>query len=158
MRDLAAAGFVLDSHWYWDLFEDAGAPLEAPALDTMRAIVKPLARHAGDRIALAEIECDEATGALRFQLANSAVAITFDGVHTARAAVERLTHCLNDALAAADTGYLFALAVPRRYEVRGVLLARAELMSLAAFGRHPMLRLPSDLSPWLVRASRPSLA
>jgi len=154
MIDLGSTGFVFDAHWYWDLFEGGTTIAEAPAAHAMRELLLPLARIAKGRFAIDAIESDADGGGVRFVVADHPSAIRFATAASDRAIVERFVGALNTSLAAAEVGHVFAIVVPRRYEVRGVLIPDDELAALA---QDPSVRMPSDRGPWRTRASRPAL-
>lgn len=137
--DLARAGFVIENEWYWKLTEGA---LTFNAAAAVRDFLAPLARHAKGRLAITEIamEVDE----VRFAIGEVTHSIPLQAAPNDRAAIHRFVSDLDRAIL--DTGYQFALVTPRRYELRGVLLTREELVSLAG---NPALLAPAG------RASSP---
>jgi len=136
--DLTRVGFVIENEWYWKITENAQSFDVASAV---RDFLAPLARHAKDRLALTDIAADLAE--VRFAVKGEPVAIQIAaGLHD-RVAINHFVGDINRAIA--GTGYAFALVVPRRYELRGVLLADADLASLAGSAA---LLIPSSRPSW----------
>jgi hypothetical protein len=136
--DLARLGFVIENEWYWKITENAQTFDVACAV---RDFLAPLARYAKDKIALTDIaaEVDE----VRFALKGEPVAFKITGGLRDRVAVSHFVGDLNHALS--KLHYAFALVVPRRYELRGVLLTEEELASLAG---DQQLLVPSARPSW----------
>lgn len=131
--DLAQRGFVIENEWYWRISENA---LTFDVAAAIRDFIAPLARHAKDRITLAEIAAEP--GEVCFLLAGEPVVIKIAaGVHD-RVALNHFVGDLNRVLSAHHLA--FALVVPRRYELRGVLLAEDELAGLLG---NPVVLVPS---------------
>ncbi len=145
--DLAATGFVLPAHWYWDLFEGGTTITEAPAEHATRELLAPLARSAKGRFAIDAIAADADGGGVQFVVADHPAAIRFATGASDRVLVDRFVGALN--LSLARVKHAFAIVVPRRYEVRGVLIPADELAALA---RDPSVRMPSDREPWRARS------
>jgi hypothetical protein len=122
--NLAAAGLVIVSDWYWRITENAQSFDVAAAV---RDFVAPLARHAKGKFAITEIAAD--LDEVRFLLGETQVEIKISAGVSDRVAINHFIGDLNHAIAA--TGFAFALVAPRRYELRGVLLTESELASLA---------------------------
>src|SRR5262245_61887635 len=136
--DLASAGFAFAAEWYWRIVEESDGTFGAIGA---RACLLPLARLAGDRFALDEIAAvDEHI--VEFRLDGALVAIDVQ-LSRPRIAADHFVSDLNRQLRALDCA--FALVVPRRYELRGVLLPRA---ALADHVRDPFVIAPSDRSAW----------
>jgi len=133
--DLARVGFVIENEWYWRLTEQAQTFDGAAAV---RDFLLPLARHAKDRLALRDIASDG--DAVRCTVGDAAIALAIQrGLHD-RAAVGHFVADFDRALWSAKTGFQFALVVPRRYELRGVLLTDDDFAALAG---HPSLLVPA---------------
>ena len=136
--DLSRAGFVIENEWYWKITENAQSFDVASAV---RDFLAPLARHAKDRIAITEIAAELAS--VRFLVKGEPVEVKVEvGLHD-RVAVNHFVGDLNRALSAHHLA--FALVVPRRYELRGVLLGEDELTALAG---NPVLVVPSARASW----------
>jgi hypothetical protein len=138
--DLARLGFAIENEWYWKISEGAQT---FDAVAAVRDFLAPLARHAKAKFAITEIasEVDE----VRFAIADTTFSIRlFVGV-TDRVALNHFVSDVCHALHAARTGYQFALVVPRRYELRGVLLSHDELVGIAG---NPALLVPTVRPSW----------
>ncbi|HUS32398.1 MAG TPA: hypothetical protein VMZ53_28050 [Kofleriaceae bacterium] len=136
--DLARLGFVIENEWYWKITENAQTFDVASAI---RDFVAPLARYAKDKLAITDIAADLAE--VRFALKGEPVAIKVEvGLHD-RVAVNHFVGDLNRELSRLHLA--FALVVPRRYELRGVLLTEKELASLAG---DQALLVPSARPSW----------
>jgi hypothetical protein len=122
--NLAAAGFAIESEWYWRITENAQSFDVAAAV---RDFIAPLARHAKGKFAITEIAAD--LDEVCFLLGDTQVAIKVSAGVSDRIAINHFIGDLNHAIAA--TGFAFALVAPRRYELRGVLLTESELASIA---------------------------
>jgi hypothetical protein len=122
--NLAAAGFAIESEWYWRITENAQSFDVAAAV---RDFIAPLARHAKGKFAITEIAAD--LDEVCFLLGDTQVAIKVSAGVSDRVAINHFIGDLNHAIAA--TGFAFALVAPRRYELRGVLLTESELASIA---------------------------
>jgi hypothetical protein len=144
--DFASTGFVLDSQWYWDLFEGGASFADAPAAHVTRDFLAPLARLARDRFAIDQIEPDR--DEVRFVVASHPVVIRFGAATSERVLIDRFVCSLNAGFVAAKVGHAFALVVPRRYELRGVLIADDERGAVA---NDPSIRMPSDRTAWCTR-------
>jgi len=136
--DLANAGFAFDAEWYWRIVETDGAFGAIAA----RACLLPLARLARGQFALDQIVVDPADRIVEFRLEGEPIAIEVGAVR-AWSAADRFVSELNRHLRAVD--YTFALVVPRRYQLRGVLLPRS---ALADHARDPLVIAPSDRTSW----------
>lgn len=136
--DLSRAGFVIENEWYWKINENAQS---FDVTTAVRDFIAPLARHAKGRVAITEVAADG--DEVRFLLEDRAVSIKVSvGLHD-RVAVNHLVGDVNRELSRLHLA--FALVVPRRYELRGVLLSEEELASLAG---DPMLLVPSARPSW----------
>lgn len=122
--NLAAAGFAIESEWYWRITENAQSFDVAAAV---RDFIAPLARHAKGKFAITEIAAD--LDEVSFMLGDTLVAIKVAVGLADRVTINHFITDLNAAIA--GTGFAFALVAPRRYELRGVLLTESELASLA---------------------------
>jgi len=131
--DLASSGFVVANEWYWRLSE-SGCTLSARvAVDDF---IAPIARLARGTFA---IDADVVEDELRMHLAERELAIRIPAGVPDRVAVGHLVNELNRAFAAAEVGQAFLLAVPRRYELRGMLVP---VLTLDALARNPLVVLP----------------
>ncbi|HEY5922850.1 MAG TPA: hypothetical protein VIV11_14325 [Kofleriaceae bacterium] len=140
--ELTRAGFVIENEWYWKLTEGAQT---FDAASGVRDFLAPLARHAKAKLAITELACE--VDEVRFALGEVVHSIKIFAGVSDRAAVNRFVGDVDRALS--GTGYQLALVVPRRYELRGVLLTDEELRGLAG---NPVLLAP------VARASSPKLA
>jgi hypothetical protein len=131
--ELTRRGFAIENEWYWRITENAQTFDVTAAI---RDFLAPLARLAKDTLALTEIAAD--LDEVRFHVDGTPATIKIGGGLRDRVAIGQFVSDLNRALA--PTGHAFALVVPRRYELRGVLLADRELASL--YGTS-MLMIPS---------------
>jgi len=124
--DLTRAGFVIENEWYWRITEGAQT---FDAVCAVRDFLAPLARHAKGKIAISDIasEVDE----VRFALGDTTHSIKLYAGVSDRVALDHFVSDVARALATAKTGYQFALVVPKRYELRGVLLTDGEWQALA---------------------------
>jgi hypothetical protein len=136
--DLASAGFAFGAEWYWRIVETDGAFGARAA----RACLLPLARLAQDRFAIEDIVADHGDRIVRFRLDGAPIAIAVE-IARPRFAADRFVIDLNRHLRRLD--HAFALVVPRRYELRGVLLPRS---ALADHARDPFVIAPSDRTTW----------
>lgn len=132
--DLASAGFAFEAEWYWRIFEGDDGFDAASA----RGVLLPISRLAGQQFTLDEISADDEARVVRFHLAGEPVQIAMSSSR-ARIAADRFVIDLNRHLAGVD--HAFVLVVPRRYQLRGVLLSRA---ALAEHARDPRMIMPSD--------------
>jgi hypothetical protein len=114
-------GFVLESEWYWRIFEGDARFDDAPGKTAARDFLWPLAGLARGRFALDGIAIDLDGDGVRFRVAEHPVAIRCRGLR-----IEQFVASINDALAAAELDVRFAIVESRRYELRGVLVGRTE--------------------------------
>ncbi|HEY5948974.1 MAG TPA: hypothetical protein VIV40_25960 [Kofleriaceae bacterium] len=138
--DLTRLGFAIGNEWYWKITEGAQT---FDAVAAVRDFLAPLARHAKGKLAITEIasEVDEVS----FVLGDTTHAIKIYAGVSDRVSVKQFVIDIDRALMIAKTGYQFALVVPRRYELRGVLLTDDELTGLAA---NAALLVPSARQAW----------
>lgn len=138
--DLTRLGFAIENEWYWKITEGAQT---FDAVAAVRDFLAPLARHAKGKLAITEIasEVDEVS----FVLGDTTHAIKIYAGVSDRVSVKQFVIDIDRALMIAKTGYQFALVVPRRYELRGVLLTDDELTGLAA---NAALLVPSARQAW----------
>ena len=136
--DLASAGFAFRAEWYWRIAEGDGVfdPFAA------RACLVPIAHLAADRFVIDAIVADPLARTLAFTLEAERHAIAI-ARGPARVAADHFVTALNELLATYDVA--FALVIPRRYELRGVLLPRS---ALADHARDPLVLAPSDRTSW----------
>jgi hypothetical protein len=114
-------GFVLESEWYWRIFEGDARFDDAPGKTAARDFLWPLAGLAKDRFALDDIAVDPDGDGVRFRVADRPVAIRCRGLR-----IEQFVAAINDALAAAELDVRFTVVESRRYELRGVLIGKDE--------------------------------
>jgi hypothetical protein len=114
-------GFVLESEWYWRIFEGDARFEDEPGGTAARDFLRPLAGLARGRFALDDIAVDPDGDGVQFRVADRAVAIRCRGLR-----IEQFVASINDALAAAELGVRFAIVESRRYELCGVLVDRTE--------------------------------
>jgi hypothetical protein len=136
--DLARLGFVIENEWYWKITENAQS---FDITCAVRDFLAPLARHGKDRLALTEIAAD--LNEVRFSLKGEPIVIQLSLGHHDRVAINHFVGDINRALSKLHLA--FALTVPRRYELRGVLLTDDELAGLAG---DSMLLIPSSRPSW----------
>jgi hypothetical protein len=136
--DLASAGFPFESDWYWRIVEGDGTFGATAA----RACLLPLGKLAHDRFVLDDITADPNDQIIQFRINSTPVAIEV-GIWSPRASADRFVIDLNRHLREVD--HAFALVVPRRYELRGVLLPRS---ILAEYDRNPFVIAPSVRPGW----------
>jgi hypothetical protein len=136
--DLASAGFAFRAEWYWRIAEGDGVfdPFAA------RACLVPVARLAAGRFVIDAIGADPIARTLELSLDGNHHIIPIVG-GPARVAADHFVTALNELLAKYDVA--FALVIPRRYELRGVLLPRS---TLADHARDPLVLAPSDRTAW----------
>jgi hypothetical protein len=114
-------GFVLESEWYWRIFEGDARFDDAPGKTAARDFLWPLAGLAKDRFALDDVAVDPDGDGVRFRIADRPVAIRCRGLR-----IEQFVASINDALAAAELDVRFAIVESRRYELSGVLVGKDE--------------------------------
>ena len=112
-------GFVLDSEWYWRIFEGDARFDDAPGKTAARDFLWPLAGLAKGRFALDDVAVDPDGDGVRFRIADRSVAIRCRGLR-----IEQFVASINDALAAAELDVRFAIVESRRYELSGVLVGK----------------------------------
>ena len=116
-------GFVLESEWYWRIFEGDARFDDAPGKTAARDFLWPLAGLANGRFALDDIAVDPDGDGVRFRVADHPVAIRCRGLR-----IQQFVASINDALAAAELDVRFAIIESRRYELRGVLVGKDEVV------------------------------
>jgi hypothetical protein len=125
-------GFVIDSEWYWRIFEGS-ARFEADAGATAaRDFLHPLAGLAREHVVIDHIEIVGDGDGVQFRVADYPVAIACRGLR-----IERFVDAINRGLAAARLDLAFAIVESRRYELRGVLVPRDDVR-LRSFARGTM--------------------
>ena len=112
-------GFVLDSGWYWRIFEGDARFDDAPGKTAARDFLWPLAGLAKGRFALDAVAVDPDGDGVQFRIADRPVAIRCRGLR-----LEQFVASINDALAAAELDVRFAIVESRRYELSGVLVGK----------------------------------
>ena len=138
--ELARAGFVIENEWYWRISE--GATTLDAAL-AVRDFVTPLARHARSRVAIDDVVAHDLRK-LTFRIGELAVPIELVAAPD-RVALNAMVADINRAFAAAKLHIAFALIVPNRFELRGVVLGDDELAALAG---DPLVLIPSTRASW----------
>ena len=136
--DLTSAGFAFEPDWYWRIVEGDGTFGATAA----RACLIPLGKLAHGRFVLDAITADADDQIVRFRLDGAAIAIAV-GIWSPRTSADRFVIDLNRHLRPLD--HAFALVVPRRYELRGVLLPRS---ILADHNRDPLVIAPTVRPGW----------
>jgi hypothetical protein len=117
-----AGGFVLDSEWYWRIFEGDATFGDAPGATAARDFLHPLAWLARGRVAIDQITVDPDGDGVGFRVAEQPIAIRCRGLR-----LDRFIDAINHSLAEARLDLAFTIVESRRYELRGVLVPRAEL-------------------------------
>ena len=117
-----AGGFVLDSDWYWRIFEGEATLGDTPGATAAHDFLLPLSRIAQDRIAIDAIAVDSDGEGVTFRIGDFPFAIRCSNL-----SVDRFVEVINRSLAEAKADVAFAIVESRRYELRGVLVARGEL-------------------------------
>jgi hypothetical protein len=131
--DLASAGFAFEADWYWRIVESDGT-FGASAACTC---LIQLGKLAQGRFALDEVTADPDDRIVRFRLDGAPIAIEV-GVWCARTSADHFVIDLNWHLRRVD--HAFMLVVPRRYELRGVLVP---CTALADHWHDPVVIAPS---------------
>lgn len=111
-------GFVIESDWYWRIFEGDARFDDAPGSTAARDFLRPLATLARGRFALDDITVDADGEGVQFRIAGHSVALRCRGLR-----IDAFIAAINHELAAAELDTRFAIVESRRYELRGVLLA-----------------------------------
>jgi hypothetical protein len=114
-------GFVLESEWFWRIFEGDARFDDAPGKTAARDFLWPIAQLAKGQFALDDIAVDADGEGVQFRLADQPMAI-----HCRDLRLDHFISQINDGLAAAAIDVRFAIVESRRYELRGVLLAKDE--------------------------------
>ena len=117
-----SVGFVLDSEWYWRIFEGEATFGDAAGATAARDFLRPLAWLAKDRVAIDEIAVDPDGDGVSFRIAERPVAVRCRNLR-----VERFIDLINQSLAEAQLEFALAIVESRRYELRCVLVPRDEL-------------------------------
>jgi len=125
-------GFVLDSDWYWRIFEGEATLGDAPGTSAARDFLMPLARLAKDHVAIDQIAIDPDGDGVSFRVGDHPVAIRCRDLR-----VDRFVEAVNRSFADAKVDLAFAIVESRRYELRGVLLTRDEVSRRMARGTMP---------------------
>jgi hypothetical protein len=125
------------NEWYWRITENATTlTIDLAARD----FVRPLVRLLGVSV---DVAVEDA--ALVVTLEERCTRIVLAADTTDRVAIDHLISDLDRWLATEQPGLAFAIVVPRRYELCGVLLASEELDRL--YG-DPRLLVPSSRTSW----------
>jgi hypothetical protein len=115
-------GFVLDSEWYWRIFEGEATFGDAAGATAARDFLHPLAQLAKDRVAIDQIAVDPDGDGVSFRVAERPVAVRCRGLR-----VDRFMAVINRSLADAELDLAVAIVESRRYELRCVLAPRNEI-------------------------------
>ena len=107
---------MLESEWYWRIFEGDARFDDAPGQTAARDFLHPLAGLARGQFALEDIAVDPDGDGVHFRVAEHPVAIRCRGLR-----VDRFVAEINRGLAEAKLDLAFAIVESRRYELRGVL-------------------------------------
>jgi hypothetical protein len=126
-------GFVLDSDWYWRIFEGEATLGDRPGATAAHDFLMPLSRIARDQVAIDAIAIDPDGDGVTFRIGEHPVAIRCRDLR-----VDRFVEAVNRSLADAKIDLAFAIVESRRYELRGVLVARSEV---------PVRRFPRGTTP-----------
>lgn len=129
-----SGGFVLDSEWYWRIFEGEATFGDAAGATAARDFLRPLAWLAKDHVAIDEIAIDPDGDGVSFRVAERPVAVRCRDLR-----VERFVDVINRSLADAQLDLALAIVESRRYELRCVLVPRDELPRYG-FARGTLLR------------------
>jgi len=119
---------VIDSEWYWRIFEGDATFGDVPGRAAARDFLYPLAGLAKGRFTIDQITVDGDGDGVQFRAAGHPIAIRCRGLR-----VERFVEAINRGFAEAKLELAFAIVESRRYELRGVLVPRG-----AAPGRSVM--------------------
>ncbi|HEX3764577.1 MAG TPA: hypothetical protein VHW23_38040 [Kofleriaceae bacterium] len=131
---------MLESEWYWRIFEGDARFDDAPGQSAAHDFLWPLAGAAKGQFVLDAIAVDPDGDGVRFRIADRPVAIRCRGLR-----IDRFVASINDALAAAELDLRFAIVESRRYELRGVLVHKAEAARYrSARGTPPPERIIPD--------------
>ncbi|MEO8548942.1 MAG: hypothetical protein ABI678_03190 [Kofleriaceae bacterium] len=133
-----ARTFWIANEWYWRITEGATT---LTAETAARDFVRPLLRLLGRDV---EVAVDAA--GLVVTLAERATPVLLATQVNDRVAINHLISDLNKIVATAGVERAFAIVVPRRYELCGVMLELAELDRL--YG-DPQLLVPSTRRSWI---------
>lgn len=115
-------GFVLDSDWYWRIFEGEATLGDNPGEAAAKDFLMPLARLARDHVAIDAIAIDPDGDGVSFVIGDHPVSIRCRDLR-----VDHFVDAVNRSLADAKVELAFAIVESRRYELRGVLIPRSEL-------------------------------
>ncbi len=110
-------GFVIDSDWYWRIFEGDARFGDAAGATAARDFLRPLAGLAKDQVTIDQIAIDSDGDGVTFRLAERPVAIRCRGLR-----VEQFVEAINRSFVEAKLELAFAIVAARRYELRGVLM------------------------------------
>jgi hypothetical protein len=113
----SGGGFVIDSEWYWRIFEGDAKFDDAPGRTAARDFLYPLASLARDQFILDDIAIDPDGEGVSFRVAAHPVAIRCRSLRIAH-----FVDAINRGLLAAKLELAFAIVESRRYELRGVLV------------------------------------
>ena len=119
---MIGGAFYLDPDWYWRIFEGATVFGDGAGDEVARDFLRPLASIARDQVAIDDITVDADGDGVTFRIAERPVSIRCRGLR-----IERLVDAINRVLSESALDFRFAIVEARRYEVRGVLVSRAEL-------------------------------
>jgi hypothetical protein len=117
-----SGGFVLDSEWYWRIFEGDATFGDAAGATAARDFLRPLAWLAKSHVAIDEIAVDPDGDGVSFRVAQRSVAVRCRDLR-----VDRFVEVINRSLADAELDLALAIVESRRYELRCVLVPRDEL-------------------------------
>jgi hypothetical protein len=115
-------GFVLDSAWYWRIFEGEATFGDAAGATAARDFLRPLSRLAKDHVAIDEIAVDPDGDGVSFRVGERPVAVRCRDLR-----VDRFVDVINRSLADAKLDLAIAIVESRRYELRCVLVPRGQL-------------------------------
>lgn len=131
--------FVIESEWYWRIFEDDPRFATGEADRIARDFLRPLAHLAREHVEITEIAVDPDGDGVQLRIAARPVEIRCAGLR-----VERFVEEINRHFADAELEVAFALVESRRYELRGALVPRHDA-GRRVFARGTLPPVPKDL-------------
>src|SRR3954467_6951736 len=99
---MASGGFVIESEWYWRIFEGDPVFGAAEAAAVARAFLRPLAWLARHAVAIGAIRVDDGGDGVSFGVAERPVAIRCRGLR-----VERFVEAINRGFVEAEVDLAF---------------------------------------------------
>lgn len=114
-------GFVIDSEWYWRIFEGDARFHDEPGRTAARDFLEPLAALVKDHVVIDHLEVDADGEGLHVQIGELAVAIQCRDLK-----LEHLVDTINQSFLISNIDLALAIVEGRRYELRGVIIRRDE--------------------------------